>query len=181
MEAAHTSETSVDNYITRQYIPEDKSELYKTMATMNSWGCNPCCNSCAAWNLYSHNFSALSFDEHSSQTNTSYAPEILLPALLHASRTAVTDFEAKNEHVLLVRTSYSLLRSFCVTGLSSGLATGMTWLDCRGEESITRGLQPLLISFFDRSARLLLGFVMHGTSCIINFIVERQYFNETSP
>jgi hypothetical protein len=27
MEAAHTSETSVDNYFTRQYIPEDKSEL----------------------------------------------------------------------------------------------------------------------------------------------------------
>jgi hypothetical protein len=27
MEAAHTSETSIDNYFTRQYIPEDKSEL----------------------------------------------------------------------------------------------------------------------------------------------------------
>jgi hypothetical protein len=27
MEVAHTSETSVDNYFTRQYIPEDKSEL----------------------------------------------------------------------------------------------------------------------------------------------------------
>jgi hypothetical protein len=27
MAAARTSETSVDNYITRQYIPEDKSEL----------------------------------------------------------------------------------------------------------------------------------------------------------
>jgi hypothetical protein len=26
MEAAVTSETSVDNYFTRQYIPEDKSE-----------------------------------------------------------------------------------------------------------------------------------------------------------
>jgi hypothetical protein len=26
MEAAHTSETSVDNYFTRQYIPEDNSE-----------------------------------------------------------------------------------------------------------------------------------------------------------
>jgi hypothetical protein len=26
MEAARTSETSVDNYFTRQYIPEDKSE-----------------------------------------------------------------------------------------------------------------------------------------------------------
>jgi hypothetical protein len=26
MEAAGTSETSVDNYFTRQYIPEDKSE-----------------------------------------------------------------------------------------------------------------------------------------------------------
>jgi hypothetical protein len=28
MEAAHTSETSVDNYFTRQYIPEEKSELH---------------------------------------------------------------------------------------------------------------------------------------------------------
>jgi hypothetical protein len=26
MEAARTSETSFDNYFTRQYIPEDKSE-----------------------------------------------------------------------------------------------------------------------------------------------------------
>jgi hypothetical protein len=28
MEAAGTSETSVDNYFTRQYIPEDNSELH---------------------------------------------------------------------------------------------------------------------------------------------------------
>jgi hypothetical protein len=28
MEAARTSETSVDNYFTRQYIPEDNSELH---------------------------------------------------------------------------------------------------------------------------------------------------------
>jgi hypothetical protein len=28
MEAAFTSETSVDNYFTRKYIPEDKSELH---------------------------------------------------------------------------------------------------------------------------------------------------------
>jgi hypothetical protein len=28
MEAENTSETSVDNYLTRQYIPEDKSELH---------------------------------------------------------------------------------------------------------------------------------------------------------
>jgi hypothetical protein len=28
MEAARTSETSVDNYFTRQYIPEDKSEFH---------------------------------------------------------------------------------------------------------------------------------------------------------
>jgi hypothetical protein len=27
MEAVRTSETSVDNYITRQYIPEDNSEI----------------------------------------------------------------------------------------------------------------------------------------------------------
>jgi hypothetical protein len=30
MEAARTSETSVDNYFTRQYIPEDKFELFYT-------------------------------------------------------------------------------------------------------------------------------------------------------
>jgi hypothetical protein len=28
MEAARTSETSVDSYFTRQYIPEDNSELH---------------------------------------------------------------------------------------------------------------------------------------------------------
>jgi hypothetical protein len=28
MEAARTSETSADNYFTRQYIPEDNSELH---------------------------------------------------------------------------------------------------------------------------------------------------------
>jgi hypothetical protein len=28
MVAARTSETSVDNYFTRQYIPEDNSEIY---------------------------------------------------------------------------------------------------------------------------------------------------------
>jgi hypothetical protein len=28
MEAARTSETSVDNYFTRQYIPEENSELH---------------------------------------------------------------------------------------------------------------------------------------------------------
>jgi hypothetical protein len=28
MEAARTSETSVDNYFTRQYFPEDKSEIH---------------------------------------------------------------------------------------------------------------------------------------------------------
>jgi hypothetical protein len=29
MEAACTSETSVENYLTRQYIPEDNSELHE--------------------------------------------------------------------------------------------------------------------------------------------------------
>jgi hypothetical protein len=33
MEAARTSETSVDNYFTRQYIPEDNSELNNTLFT----------------------------------------------------------------------------------------------------------------------------------------------------
>jgi hypothetical protein len=31
MEAARTSETSVDNHFTRQYNPEDSSEQHKTM------------------------------------------------------------------------------------------------------------------------------------------------------
>jgi hypothetical protein len=31
MEAARTSETSVNNYFTRQYIQEDKSELYDNL------------------------------------------------------------------------------------------------------------------------------------------------------
>jgi hypothetical protein len=35
MEAAHTSETSVDNYFTRQYIPEDKSELNYSNSGVN--------------------------------------------------------------------------------------------------------------------------------------------------
>jgi hypothetical protein len=34
MEAARTSETSVDNYFTRQYIPEDDSELNSTLVSM---------------------------------------------------------------------------------------------------------------------------------------------------
>jgi hypothetical protein len=35
MEVACTSETSVDNYFTRQYIPEDKSELISTLFILN--------------------------------------------------------------------------------------------------------------------------------------------------
>jgi hypothetical protein len=35
MEAARTSETSVDNYFTRQYIPEDKSEPLNVNLTNN--------------------------------------------------------------------------------------------------------------------------------------------------
>jgi hypothetical protein len=32
MEAVRTSETSVDNYFTRQYIPEDNSELQSILS-----------------------------------------------------------------------------------------------------------------------------------------------------
>jgi hypothetical protein len=35
MEAARTSETSVDNYFTRQYIPEDNSELFVLCLSAN--------------------------------------------------------------------------------------------------------------------------------------------------
>jgi hypothetical protein len=38
MEAARTSETSVDNYFTLQYIPEDKSELYVKSVYLNLFG-----------------------------------------------------------------------------------------------------------------------------------------------
>jgi hypothetical protein len=34
MEAVHTSETSVDNHFTRQYIPEDNSEHDETIIKM---------------------------------------------------------------------------------------------------------------------------------------------------
>jgi hypothetical protein len=61
MEAARTSETSVDNYFTRQYIPEDKSELHTRRRE----------------NLKSHNyfhfmiyFPSTSFDLISSSRNT---------------------------------------------------------------------------------------------------------------
>jgi hypothetical protein len=40
MEAARTSETSVDNYFTQKYIPEDKSGLYWMffVSAADSWG-----------------------------------------------------------------------------------------------------------------------------------------------
>jgi hypothetical protein len=38
MEVECTSETSVDNYFTRQYIPENKSELQKLISIT---GCGP--------------------------------------------------------------------------------------------------------------------------------------------
>jgi hypothetical protein len=47
MEAVRTSETSVDNYFTRQYIPEDNSEHHtrrrenlKSHNTEEIWGSN---------------------------------------------------------------------------------------------------------------------------------------------
>jgi len=36
MEAARTSETSVDNYLTRQYIPEDNSEHTRRRKNLKS-------------------------------------------------------------------------------------------------------------------------------------------------
>jgi hypothetical protein len=43
MEAARTSETSVDNYFTRQYIPEDKSELHaRRRENLKSHKANKC-------------------------------------------------------------------------------------------------------------------------------------------
>jgi hypothetical protein len=37
MEAARASETSVENYFTRQYIPEDKSEHHKRSRKADVW------------------------------------------------------------------------------------------------------------------------------------------------
>jgi hypothetical protein len=36
MEEARTSETSVDNYVTRQYIPEDNSQLHALVCYKDS-------------------------------------------------------------------------------------------------------------------------------------------------
>jgi hypothetical protein len=45
MEAAHTSETSVDNYFTQQYIPEDSSEhhtrRHENLKSSKMWFVNP--------------------------------------------------------------------------------------------------------------------------------------------
>jgi hypothetical protein len=38
MEAVHTSETSVDNHFTRQYIPEDNSEQDRYYKPINQKG-----------------------------------------------------------------------------------------------------------------------------------------------
>jgi hypothetical protein len=54
MEAARTSETSVDNYFTRQYIPEDNSELHTRRRE----------------NLKSHTVEAQLADSDSSSGNT---------------------------------------------------------------------------------------------------------------
>jgi hypothetical protein len=51
MAAVRTSETSVDNYFTRQYIPEDNSELHIRRRE----------------NLKSHNITALPLSEHDSE------------------------------------------------------------------------------------------------------------------
>jgi hypothetical protein len=37
MEAARTSETSIDNYFTRQYIPEDNSEQFNAVLPSTHW------------------------------------------------------------------------------------------------------------------------------------------------
>jgi hypothetical protein len=42
MEAARTSETSVNNYFTRQYIPEDKSEHHTRRRENLKSHCNDC-------------------------------------------------------------------------------------------------------------------------------------------
>jgi hypothetical protein len=39
MEAVRTSETSVDNHFTRQYIPEDNSEHHTINEVQNLLGC----------------------------------------------------------------------------------------------------------------------------------------------
>jgi hypothetical protein len=52
MEAVRTSETSVDNYFTRQYIPEDNSEHHRICGISSSdggeYGVQNCLLGCTA-------------------------------------------------------------------------------------------------------------------------------------
>jgi hypothetical protein len=50
MEAARTSETSVDNYFTRQYIPEDNPELQKLTTSFRKYRLQPQCTCSSLFN-----------------------------------------------------------------------------------------------------------------------------------
>jgi hypothetical protein len=53
MDAARTSETSVDNYFTRQYIPEDNSELLtSSYIILYSHDYDHSLNYTPAWNVF---------------------------------------------------------------------------------------------------------------------------------
>jgi hypothetical protein len=74
-------------------------------------------------------------------------------------------------HVLLANTPCSYLHRFCATGVISGLATRVTWLETHegglGEFITGGGGDLLLIWFLYRSTWWLLGCVLNGTLCIL--------------
>jgi hypothetical protein len=102
----------------------------------------------------------LSLDEHLSQTDTSCVPKLcyqsvyccliryfivqmrIAECFTNSSKISILSNIQEWTHVLLVNSPCSHLHSFCATGVSSGLATRMTFtrvLRGRLGESITRG------------------------------------------
>jgi hypothetical protein len=144
-----------------------------------------CSNWCTVCNRYDRNFSsfvarwALVIDKHF------LCPEILVPVgvllyysalrcqdthcyILHEQQQTISMRSNVREwtHVQLVTTPCSHLHSFCATGVSSGLATRVTLTRVswgRLEESITKGLNLLLMLLLHCSTWLLLGCVLNDT------------------
>jgi hypothetical protein len=83
MEAVRTSETSVDNYFIRQYVPEDNSALLSCFDALFSWCQSVCCiayyidqglkTNC----LWSH--SIPTWEGGAISSNTTFEPYSLLP------------------------------------------------------------------------------------------------------
>jgi hypothetical protein len=160
----------------------------KPMEILNSCGRIPLFRWCTAWNRYGGNFSCfvarweLVTDKHF------LCPEILLPVcvllsysvlpcqdthcqMLHEQQQTISMRSNVREwtHVLLVNTPCSHLKSFCVTGVSCGLATGETltrvspgevWIVC-----YTGGWTCFWFNFCSVCV-IVVGCVLNGTLCI---------------